>query len=390
METLYSYKEKMATLQAQINEDATWIAEKAAKPETPMTEIDEKKAHRDDLQKRFDLLKEQHDALEDKQKTHVMEQAKRMETVENDPAKALAKAKGLFYKAAITGGDVKGILKEYQGLGAIPTQDADLGYGDNLLPTNLSNELLTEPFETNSLRQIEPVSNITGLEEAKLDFSIEDADLADVTDKDTAHEIEAEGNLIQYGRYKTKLSVTVKDTVLHGSPFNLASTIDNGLRSALAIKEKMRAFDTAPDTAHAHMSFYSTVNAIKVVPGATLLDAILAAWGDLPDAFAESATVVMRRIDWANIMRDLLNTSDTFYGKKPEDIIGIPVVFNDRASKPVVGDFRYSKQNYDIGTIYETDKDAKKGEYYFVMTAWGDHQIRLKSAFRIAKKTITP
>ena len=40
--------------------------------------------------------------------------------------------------------------------------------------------------------------------------------------------------------------------------------------------------------------------------------------------------------------------------------------------------------NYDIGTIFETDKDAKKGEYYWVLTAWGDQQIRLKSAFRLA------
>lgn len=382
MPTLYELKEKMAILGEQIAEDANWIADKAANPEIKMEDIEEKKSHRDDLQKRFDMLKEQHDSVERRERENTKQQN---ETAENDPKKALQKAKGEFYRAAITGGDVREVTKAYSGLGAIPMQDADLGTGDNLLPTNLSSELLTEPFETNSLRKIEPVSNITGLEEAKLDFEIEDAKLEDVTDKQTAKEIETEGNLITYGRFKTKLSVTVKDTVLHGSPFNLATTIENGLKSALAIKEKMRAFALAPDTDHAHMSFYSTENAVKVIKEATLLDAIIAAWGDLPDAFSENAYVVMRRADWANILRDILNSSATFIGKKPEDIIGIPAVFNDRAVKPIVGDFRYSKQNYDIGAIYETDKDAKKGEYYFVFTAWGDHQIRLKSAFRIAE-----
>ncbi len=40
--------------------------------------------------------------------------------------------------------------------------------------------------------------------------------------------------------------------------------------------------------------------------------------------------------------------------------------------------------NYD-GTTYDTDKDVKKGEYLFVLTAWYDQQRTLDSAFRIAK-----
>ncbi len=86
---------------------------------------------------------------------------------ENAPGAKLMEAKGNFYYAAITG---KGVKKAYEGLGAIPAGDPDLGGGDALLPKNLANELLTEPFETNSLRTVEPVSNITGLEEPRLDF----------------------------------------------------------------------------------------------------------------------------------------------------------------------------------------------------------------------------
>lgn len=63
----------------------------------------------------------------------------------------------------------------------------------------MSSELITEPVEENSLREIEPVSQISGLEEPVLMFSIEDADLADVTDKETAREIEMSGGTVTYG-----------------------------------------------------------------------------------------------------------------------------------------------------------------------------------------------
>lgn len=122
----------------------------------------------------------------------------------------------------------------------------------------------------------------------------------------------------------------------------------------------------------------------------TLARTIINAWADLPEAFAANARCVMRKQDYYAAIRVLANSSNDLWGKKPEDVIGIPVIFNDRAVTPVVGDFRYSKQNYDIGTIFETDKDGKKGEYYFILTAWGDHQIKLKSAFRLAKVKSDP
>ena len=385
--TLFELKEKMATLKAAILADANWLAEKAADPNTEMKDIEEKQAHRDDLQKRYDTVKAEHDRMEAEQRAElaVQDGVGAGMTAE----KALITAKAAFYRAALTGGDTK---KAYEGLGGIPAATADLGHGENLLPKNVSNELLTEPVEENSLREIEPVSNISGLEEPKLMFSIEDADLADVTDQETAREIEMEGDTVSYGRFKTKIVATVKDTVLHGTDTDLVGAIEAALRSGLAIKEKMRAFAPATgagayDAAHKHMSFYQAddgVTAIKTVTGTDLIAAIINAWADLPEAFAANARCVMRKQDYYAAIRILANQNSTLWGKKPEDVIGIPVTFNDRAAIPVIGDFRYSKQNYDIGTIYETDKDAKKGEYYFVLTTWGDHQIRLKSAFRLA------
>ncbi len=388
MKNLYEIKEKMAYLKSAINEDSQWIAEKGADPSVKIEEIKAKADHRDELQQRYNLLKAEHDAEEAAQKEAVERRSKAGESSEVEKK---VTAKAAFYRAALTGGDIR---KAYEGLGAIPSATADLGKGENLLPTNMSNELITEPVEENALRRVEPVSQVSGLEEPRLLFSIEDTDLADVTDQGTAKEIAAEGDTVSYGRFKTKILCTVKDTVLHGTDTNLVATIESALRSGIAIKEKMRAFAPASgtgayDATHKHMSFYAAgtggVTEIKTVEGSDLIDAIINAWADLPESFAANATCVMRKQDYYAAIRTLANGSTDLWGKKPEDVLGIHVEFCDRAVTPVVGDFRYSKQNYDIGTIFETDKDGKKGEYYFILTAWGDHQIKLKSAFRLAK-----
>lgn len=383
--TLFEIKEKMATMQSAIMADANWLSEKAADPTVTMDEINEKKAHRDEMQARFDLLKAEHDALEKKQMEDLVNQGhKTAGMTEKD---ANLKVKATFYRDALAG--VTG--KSYEGLGAIPASDADLGSGDKLLPTNLARELLVEPFEVNPLRDIARVTNITGLEEPKLGFTIEDADLADVTDKATAKEIEMEGDTVAYGRMKAKVTATVKDTVLHGTDLDLVGTVEGALRSALAKREKHFAFlpatSCAADSTHKHMSFYNKTDSVYDITakeGATMYDAIAAALGDLADDFSANAMVVMKRADYYAMIATLANSSESLFGEKPASVLGHKVVFCDKADIPVVGDFDYYGINYDIGSIFETDKDAKKGEYYFVLTAWGDQQIRLKSAFRLA------
>lgn len=393
--TLFEMKTNLFSLQNERKSIADWIAEKAADPTVPMEEITTKKQKIEELNARIDILQKTHDEEEERQRKALAMQKGGGAGTGMTEKDVRTKAKADFYRAALTGGDV---TKAYEGLGAVPASTADLGYGENLLPKTVSSELITEPVEDNSLRLIEPVSQVTGLEEPCLLFTIEDSDLADITDHETAKEIELKGDTVVYGRYKTKITATVKDTVLHGSDVDLVNTVENALRSGIAIKEKMRAFAPASgsgayDSAHKHMSFYAAtdnVTDIKTVAGSDIIDAIIKAWADLPEAFATNAKCVMRKQDYYAAIRVLANNNATLWGKKPEDVIGIPVIFNDRAATPVVGDFRYSKQNYDIGTIFETDKDGKKGEYYFILTTWGDHQIRLKSAFRLAKVTANP
>lgn len=393
--TLFEMKEKLFALRNERKGIADWLAEKAADPNVSMEDIKAKQAKLGELNDRIEILQKSHDDEEDDQRKQLaMTQGGGAGTGMTEK-EVRTKAKADFYRAVLTGGNV---TKAYEGLGGIPASSADLGSGDHLLPKNVATELLLEPLEENSLRDIEPVSNITGLEEQKLTFTIEESDLEDVTDANTANEIAMEGDSIAYGRHKTKITATIKDTVLHGSDHDLVSSVENALRSGLAIKEKMRAFAPASgtgayDAAHKHMSFYAETSGtteIKTVEGVDLIDSIIKAWADLPETFAAKAKCVMRKTDYYAAIRTLANGNSDLWGKKPEDVLGIPIVFNDKAVIPIVGDFRYSRQNYDIGTIFETDKDGKKGEYYFILTAWGDHRIRLKSAFRLAKVATTP
>jgi len=393
---LFELKEKMATLKAAILADANWLAEKAADPATPKEDIEAKKAHRDDLQMRYDTVKAEHDRMEAEQKQAVAAEAVASGKVTAE--QNLVTAKAAFYREALRSGEAK---KSYEGLGAIPANSADLGYGEHLLPKNVSNQLLMEPEETNPLRDIVRVTNITGYEEPKLGFTIEDADLGDVADTATANEIALTGDSVTYGRLKLKVFATIKDTVLHGTDTDLVAAVESRLRSALAMREKRFAFQSAtsiynsgtPDSVHAHMSFYNYTSytsasvltyAIKAVEGATTYAAIVNALADLPDEFAARASIVMKKSDYYAMIQTLTNDSETLFGSKPASILGVPVIFCEKATIPVVGDFSYYGINYDVGAIYETDKDGKKGEYYFIFTAWGDQQIRLKSAFRLA------
>jgi len=389
--TLFEMKEKIFSLENERKSIADYINEKAADPNASIEEIEAKQKKMDELTKRIDILQKAHDVEEKRQRAALAAQNGGGTGTGMTEKEAKIKVKADFYRDAINGM----ANKAYEGLGAIPTATADLGSGDKLLPTNLARELLVEPFEVNPLRNVARITNITGLEEPKLGYTIEDADLADVTDMQTANEIALSGDTVAYGRMKAKVSATIKDTVLHGTDLDIVTRVEQALRSALAKREKHFAFlpaaSCASDATHKHMSFYNgtisegvTTYEIVAKTGATLYEAIINALGDLADDFSANARVMMKKADYYGMVKELANDSEALFGSKPASILGFPVEFCDKATIPLVGDFQYYGINYDIGTIYETDKDAKKGEYYFVLTAWGDQQIRLKSAFRLA------
>lgn len=381
--TLYALKESVGNVQAELAKEKESLAKMLADPNSNMEEVRKAKQRAADLKERVEGLNAQVEELEAAQKAKMKEQAGGV-----GATMSKEEARGRFYQAVLTGANVRELSKmAYEQLGAIPANNADQGYGSNLLPTNLSNELMLDPVVTNPLQPFMTVTNITGLEIPKLGFSVsDDAFLA--KDGATAKEMTITGGKVTFGRHKMMLKAEVSESVLRSTPLNVEAAVTSGLNSAQAAKLLKVIFASSPASGEEAMSLYSTANAITEKEGSDMLEAIMAAYGDLEDIYAPNARVVMKRSDYIAMIRTLANGAESLYGKKPEEIIGIPVIFCEKATQPVVGDFRYLHLNYDVPPLYDTDKDVSTGNRLFVLTHWYDVKVKLAAAFRRAKVTV--
>lgn len=262
-----------------------------------------------------------------------------------------------------------------------------LGNGQKILPTTLMTELVVEPYAKNPLRGVSKFTNITNLEVPKIAFTLENDDFL-AADNETAKEMKASASIITFERKKFKVFADVTETVLRGTDTNLVAHVENALKSGMARKEKKIAF--ADVTNAADTSFYNKTSGnydIKTIQKESLYLAIKAALADLEDEYADNAKVVMKKSDYFDLIEALANGNAALYQAQPETILGAPVIFCDLATVPVIGDFSYSQFNYDLDATYESDKNVKTGVTSFVLTAYLDHKILMKSAFRLAKVT---
>lgn len=375
-QTLFELKQNLATIGQQLQKVEGELAQKAVDPNATMEEIKALQQSKSDLKMRFDVIKEQHDALEAEQKAK-FQQNKGIQAIE-DPKQKVIEAKAELIRATMTGKPLSEDVRQALGDNTNPATG-----GEKLLPKTVSTELLHEPFVKNPLRDISTFTQETNLEIPKIAFQLDDDSF--IGDTETAKEIAATGDTVVFGRHKFKVFVPISETVLNGTSTNLVQTVEAALESGLAAKEKKVAFATSPATGEEHMSFYRTQDAIKVVQAENKYKAIKAAIADLHEDFRENAKVVMTYADYMDIIETLANGNATLYQAQPEQVLGKPAVFVDAAIDPVVGDFTYSHFNYDLTMLRDRDKDVKTGIELFVLTAWLDHQIKLKSAFRIAK-----
>lgn len=288
--------------------------------------------------------------------------------------------RGIYYKSIIAGNQIPEDVKR-----SLFGSGINNG-GEKLIPTTLSKELLCEPLKDNPLREIMTITNIRGLEIPKISYRIENSDF--IKDSGTAKEIELTGDKVSFGRFKFKVMCRVSDTVLHGTDTDLVSYIEGTLKEGLAEKEKFSIFKTS-NSGEEHMNIYSSQNGIKEVEGDNLFKAIKTALSDLEDKYYERASIVMKRSDYMGMIDKLSNSNTDFYNKQPEQVLGVKVIFCEYAEKPIVGDFSQLHLNYDIDSVFDSGKDIENGQELFVLTAWADIRVKLKSAFRIAKVTGT-
>ncbi|GAX06950.1 phage prohead protease [Secundilactobacillus pentosiphilus] len=378
--TLFQKKQSLAEIGEELTQVNNDIAEKAGNPAVDDTVLNKLSEKSESLEKRFNLLKTQIDQQEAKDKKNL--EKKNQRTHENDDPKA----KQIHAFAGLVRATMSNKPVTHDILEALGDDDTTKTGGQSILPVTVSNQIIAEPFDDNPLRQDEAISAITNLILPRVAFSIDDDGF--VGDQEVSKEIALKGDQVAFGRFKTKLKAAVSETILNGTDTALTQYIQSALQSALALKEKKVSFATTPNAGEEHMSFYSDEVGIKKISGDNMFDAITQAAGDIDDAFQANIKVYMRRPDYLAMIKELSNSSATLFGKAPEEIIGYPVRFTERATIPVVGNFSYVQLNYEIAsTLYEQWKDYDKGINYFGLTAWFDQQILLASAFRLATTT---
>ena len=305
---------------------------------------------------------------------------------QNKPENLSKEEKVIKAKADLIRNTIAGKVQPREVLNALG-DGASLGNGQKILPTTLMTELVAEPYAKNPLRGVSKFTNITNLEVPKIAFTLENDDFL-AADNETAKEMKAAASIITFERKKFKVFADVTETVLRGTDTNLVAHVENALKSGMARKEKKIAFTEGTNAADT--SFYNKTNSnydIKTIQKESLYLAIKAALADLEDEYADNAKIVMKKSDYFDLIEALANNNATLYQAQPETILGAPVIFCDLATVPVIGDFSYSQFNYDLDATYESDKNIKTGVTSFVLTAYLDHKILMKSAFRLAKVT---
>lgn len=374
--TLYELKQNLDTIAQQLQKTESELSVKAVDPSASMDDIKSLQQSKQDLKMRFDVIKEQHDSLEVEQKAKFAN-GQNMLQIETDPNKQKTTAKASLIRNTIRNQAVPADVKQILG-------DRNSTGGEKLLPSTMSNELLMEPLVKNPLRGLSVFTNLMNLEVPKISFTLDDDNF--IADTETAKEMKVTGDTVKFGRNKFKVFAPVSETVLRGTDVNLVQSVERALESGLAAKEKKVAFTKTPKTGEEHMSFYQTgATAIKTVNGADIYEAIVNALADLHEDYRENATIVMSFVDYTKVVKFLNNGNSTYFAAPPETVWGKKVIFVDLAIEPIVGDFSYSHFNYDLDVLYERDKNVRTGIEDFVLTAYIDHQIKLKSAFRIAK-----
>lgn len=387
MVTLYALMEQLSELDNQLETEREAAMELARTPGSDMEQVRAAQQRVRDLQERREILDQERQRQEEAAQERLRRQGNG-----NGSQMSFEEAAGMFFRSVINQDNRSLPQMAYEQLGLIPEGSADQGNGSALVPKNLSNRLLLAPKVVNPLRSRMTVTQVTGLSVPKLDFSIDDDEFL-AKDGETAKELKASGDTVDFGRNKAFLVAKVSETLLRSTPLDIEGAVTSALDSAMANKELKVMFTTSPKAGEEHMSFYQTGDdskyVIKTVEGTNLLDTLVDAFGDLEDVYQAGAVAVMRRQDYYKCIREMANGADTFFGKKPEDVIGYPVIFCDRATIPVVGDLAYLQENFDCPPWLDSGKDVGKGLRLLTETAVYDIKRLLNAAFRLVKVTAT-
>src|SRR5690625_4961022 len=113
MKTLYELKQNMATVGQQLQKVESELSQKAIDPSTSMDDIKELQKSKEDLKARFDVIRDQHDKMEEEQKQRFNQK----DGIKNiaDPNEKKMKAKAEMIKAVMANKPVPSDVKQALG-----------------------------------------------------------------------------------------------------------------------------------------------------------------------------------------------------------------------------------------------------------------------------------
>lgn len=308
---LYEMKTSKFNLGQSLKSANEKLAEMAGQPNVSAEDIQAQQKTVDGLQLRFDTISDQVEKAENEQKANLTNvKNKQLENkISSDPKERMIQMEAAWIRKTVRPDNAD--FQEKWNAIKQELKDDSGSNGGKLLPVNVSNQLVSEPFATKPLRQMETVSTITNLILPRIAFDI--ADDSFVNDGDVAKEMNLKGDQITFGRHMIKVRAGISDTVLLGTDTGLVQYVNDALSSALQLKERNMSLGTSNPAGMEHMSFYDTTTVnIKKVSGSDLFHAIRKALADLDDAFQDNAKVLMTRSDYYDMLDSLANNSALF------------------------------------------------------------------------------
>lgn len=194
---------------------------------------------------RYNTLKERYDkakeAQSDEIKNKLAEAKDKQVEMPADPKQRLIKAEAAWIRKTVRPDNAN--FQEKWNSVKQELKDDDASKGGNLLPVNVSNQLISEPFATNPLRQMETISTVTNLILPRIAFDVADDDF--IKDGEIAKEMDLKTDKVTFGRNEMKVRAGISDTVLLGSDAGLVEYVNNALSSALQLKERKLQLGTS-------------------------------------------------------------------------------------------------------------------------------------------------
>lgn len=295
-------------------------------------------------------------------------------------------AMGGLYRALLTGEQPDASVRAELSLPTtVTTGTATGGY---LLPKNVSDRLIRDIVEDDSILDAITVTAVTGLELPKV--STEDVDDDDVDDATPAPDAKPTASMINFGRNPYAKCVPVPNSLLADTNTAIASYIDVRHTEMMRARMCKRLTATAPTGKYTHMSVYSPENAIKKASGETLLDGILAAISDLPTRPKGVYKVALSLKQWTSMIKALANGATSLFAAPSKEILGFEPVICGYVDKPIVGNLKTIHLNYDSGVVYESERHAKGRFTDFVLSTYYDIQIEQPELLRIVEVGAQP